>query len=665
MVKKEKSLFLIASPTQQEKLAYYNSDKYKSMINKANLKIKEEFKGEVSDKPIKFPKELGAAHPFNFKDAENLYKRYGLVAEIINKTAESVVGNFQVSFENEKSKQAENAKALVEDFLNNTNFSIVMKSWVTEALLKGNGFVELDLKNQKLRVMNANDMYVKRDKKGNVLEYNQYTGNINRFVRNSKKFINFKPNQIAHFTINKIPNDPYGIGVMWSNERIIDLIIQGESDNSKIMSRKAGSPIIAKCGQPGTAVRQEAIDSFKEKLQYMTNTTEWVMDGNVDMSVLEFKDLGKDGREYIMYLYRQLLAGSGMPEVLMGSGQLNEGIAKVQLEAYTRKIKALQKQAEKIIEEKIIKPLLNSQSPALDLKPTFIWNTPSQEEIDNQVMNIQKLLNTFGISENMRRMLEKKLGKLLELPDVDGFIQNPIPKAELEKKEKEEEEQEKERPPARKKDEDIAQPEVPGAKPTAKQSRVSEISKRIESGEVTLREYVNITEIPGFNYSDYLIDILKKLKTYKFDELRAITEKDIEFGLLPHKDIEKLRVIIREGFRKNLTIREIENEIKNSISLKDRKIIKDDKIIVTIKAENRPISIARTETVRMANLGLRETYIKNNIKRYRYLAAVDERTSDICLQLNGQVFPMDQATPGVNMPPMHPMCRSTIVGLID
>ena len=89
---------------------------------------------------------------------------------------------------------------------------------------------------------------------------------------------------------------------------------------------------------------------------------------------------------------------------------------------------------------------------------------------------------------------------------------------------------------------------------------------------------------------------------------------------------------------------------------------KDD---VTAKASKRPNSIARTETIRVANEGLKDMYTNNNILSYRYLAALDDRTSDICKSLNGRVFLTKDGIPGTNMPPMHVNCRSTIVGLIE
>lgn len=44
---------------------------------------------------------------------------------------------------------------------------------------------------------------------------------------------------------------------------------------------------------------------------------------------------------------------------------------------------------------------------------------------------------------------------------------------------------------------------------------------------------------------------------------------------------------------------------------------------------------------------------------YVYDAFLDDRTSKICQELNGQKFPIDEAEVGVNYPPMHPNCRST------
>lgn len=46
---------------------------------------------------------------------------------------------------------------------------------------------------------------------------------------------------------------------------------------------------------------------------------------------------------------------------------------------------------------------------------------------------------------------------------------------------------------------------------------------------------------------------------------------------------------------------------------------------------------------------------------YIYDAFLDNRTSEICQELDKQVISIDEAEIGVNFPPMHPNCRSTCV----
>lgn len=53
------------------------------------------------------------------------------------------------------------------------------------------------------------------------------------------------------------------------------------------------------------------------------------------------------------------------------------------------------------------------------------------------------------------------------------------------------------------------------------------------------------------------------------------------------------------------------------------------------------------------------------VKKYIYMATLDNKTSDICAELDGKIFELDKAVAGLNMPPMHPNCRSTTVAYFD
>lgn len=75
--------------------------------------------------------------------------------------------------------------------------------------------------------------------------------------------------------------------------------------------------------------------------------------------------------------------------------------------------------------------------------------------------------------------------------------------------------------------------------------------------------------------------------------------------------------------------------------------------------------IVRTETQRVLNEGQKASYMENGYTKYKYSAELDERTSDICEELDGEIFDFAEAEIGLNFPPMHPNCRSTILPVLD
>ena len=60
-----------------------------------------------------------------------------------------------------------------------------------------------------------------------------------------------------------------------------------------------------------------------------------------------------------------------------------------------------------------------------------------------------------------------------------------------------------------------------------------------------------------------------------------------------------------------------------------------------------------------------KSYNEIGIKKYKYVATLDSRTSELCRELDGKEFEVSKAQTGVNYPPMHPRCRSTTISVID
>ena len=74
---------------------------------------------------------------------------------------------------------------------------------------------------------------------------------------------------------------------------------------------------------------------------------------------------------------------------------------------------------------------------------------------------------------------------------------------------------------------------------------------------------------------------------------------------------------------------------------------------------------SRTTITEVSNDAHMIEYKKAGAKMYRFMATFDERTCPVCGQLDGKRFPVDEAKPGVNYPPMHPNCRCTTVAALS
>lgn len=75
--------------------------------------------------------------------------------------------------------------------------------------------------------------------------------------------------------------------------------------------------------------------------------------------------------------------------------------------------------------------------------------------------------------------------------------------------------------------------------------------------------------------------------------------------------------------------------------------------------------IARTELSYIQNQSTLDSYRAAGVTQYQYLAELDAKSCDVCGSLDGQRFDLDAAEPGVNLPPLHPNCRCTILAVLN
>lgn len=79
---------------------------------------------------------------------------------------------------------------------------------------------------------------------------------------------------------------------------------------------------------------------------------------------------------------------------------------------------------------------------------------------------------------------------------------------------------------------------------------------------------------------------------------------------------------------------------------------------------NAAARLIRTETNYYENQAELDAYKEMGVEEYQFIATIDTKTSEVCQHLDHKVFKIKDAKPGVNMPPMHPNCRSTIAAYL-
>lgn len=75
--------------------------------------------------------------------------------------------------------------------------------------------------------------------------------------------------------------------------------------------------------------------------------------------------------------------------------------------------------------------------------------------------------------------------------------------------------------------------------------------------------------------------------------------------------------------------------------------------------------LVMTESAAIAAAAQKDALKELGVEQYEILATLDNRTSEICRELDGKVFDLKDYEVGVTAPPFHPCCRTTTVPYFD
>ena len=79
------------------------------------------------------------------------------------------------------------------------------------------------------------------------------------------------------------------------------------------------------------------------------------------------------------------------------------------------------------------------------------------------------------------------------------------------------------------------------------------------------------------------------------------------------------------------------------------------------QAEN----LVQTEKAYFQSLAQKDSFKEMNVKEYEIVATLDTKTSDICREMDGKVFKLDDFAPGATAPPFHNRCRTATAPFFD
>lgn len=111
----------------------------------------------------------------------------------------------------------------------------------------------------------------------------------------------------------------------------------------------------------------------------------------------------------------------------------------------------------------------------------------------------------------------------------------------------------------------------------------------------------------------------------------------------------KLKETLNKGLIRGDSLQDMANNLANELN----------------KDYNRAMVLVHTETCWIQSEATKRQYEEEDVEQYEFMAFLDERTTEECRELDGKIFNVKDGKPGVNMPPLHPRCRSCVIPVVE
>lgn len=379
------------------------------------LKLTEALGRGKTDKNFKLPTGV-VDHSFDYAMYEQAYLTVPIIAGGIDKTVDFVIGpGFSVKSENKA------AAKKINKWIQDNQFDSYLRTILRNQLVFGIAPVELLGEGEETRVnlLDPKSFFVKIDESGEIIGYCQ--------VLHGKTVANWTLEEIAYFSYNNIAKDPYGTSMLralFGSKKIslLQNFLEMEQAMNTLIKRKANAPLHVKIGSDEFPAQQGDLDSFASDLALLRNENEFVTTHTVEMDVVGFRSQILDFKPFIEHYENNIIYGLQVPVVLMGLGNVNEGLAKVQMEALNRRAKSIQASTEKEIEEVLFKKIIGESEDHVEVE----WTSATEDTTDQKILRLQNVLKTPGLSDETRKDIEKEIRKMLGFKEIEITLPAPI-----------------------------------------------------------------------------------------------------------------------------------------------------------------------------------------------------------------------------------------------
>lgn len=198
-----------------------------------------------------------------------------------------------------------------------------------------------------------------------------------------------------------------------------------------------------------------------------------------------------------------------------------------------------------------------------------------------------------------------------------------------------------------------------------------ELNKRINELGSTVKTSINNMLLSAITFVYKSVhDSLSNMYDIKRDYVAPTNKQLLEIlnlkwsGITFSKRVDKNTKVLRASLRDYVTKMLITGK---SVKITAKQYIEANKHLLNDfkknynKHKNRAITAVRTEYTYVSNQATRMVFEYFDVEEYEYLAFLDNRTSLVCREQDGNVYNLTEAKAGVNYPPLHPNCRSSVI----